>query len=101
MICSLGFIIFDVVYVSIIMNYSFQCQLLMYHIKSIKYRVIGKEWAGIKEGQTAASTSIEPVLEKAIKVLLIDLMLSQGQNYLTYLPTHLTHPLIHLSNTPT
>ena len=58
------------------MNYSFQCQLLMYHIKSIKYRVICKEWAGIKEGQTVSSTSIEPVLEKAIKVLPSDLMLT-------------------------
>jgi hypothetical protein len=68
-ICSLGFIIFDTVYVSVVMNYSFQCQLLMYHIKSVKSRVMSKEWSGIHEGQTASATGIEPVLEKAVKEL--------------------------------
>ena len=69
-ICSVGFSIFDLIYVAILVNYGFQCQLLIYHIWSIKDKVIVREWPGIVEAHAMSQFTVEPVLERAMKVTL-------------------------------
>ena len=43
-ISVLGFIVFDVAYTTIVINYSIQCQLMIYYLQSICTRVKDKEW---------------------------------------------------------
>ena len=64
----LGFVIFDMVYLSIVVNYSFQCQLLIYYVQSIKDRVLTHDWPGIGLEQSGPAYSIDSILEKAMKV---------------------------------
>ncbi len=40
----MGFIVFDVAYTAVVINYSIQCQLMVYYIQSISTRISDKEW---------------------------------------------------------
>ena len=68
--CVLGFAIFDMVYLSIVISYSFQCQLLIYYVQSIKDRVLAYDWPGLGLEQSPPTSSIDAILEKAMKVRL-------------------------------
>jgi hypothetical protein len=63
-LCTLMFISFDLVYISVIMNYSFQCQLLMDIIREIKSRLKAGEWPvdrvieAVEELKTSMSTHL-------------------------------------------
>lgn len=39
-----GFIVFDVAYTSVVINYAMQCQLMVYYLRSISTRILAKEW---------------------------------------------------------
>ena len=39
-----GLIVFDLAYTAVVINYSIECQLVIYYIQSICGRVIAKEW---------------------------------------------------------
>lgn len=39
-----GFIVFDIAYTAAVINYSMQCQLMVYYIQSICNRIVAKEW---------------------------------------------------------
>ena len=43
-ISLLGFIVFDVAYIAVVINYSMQCQLMIYYLQSICTRIQAKEW---------------------------------------------------------
>ncbi|XP_019856109.1 PREDICTED: uncharacterized protein LOC100635115 isoform X2 [Amphimedon queenslandica] len=52
----LGFIVFDIAYTAAVINYSMQCQLMVYYIQSICNRIVAKEWEideAIKQVHTA------------------------------------------------
>lgn len=40
----LGFVVFDVAYTAVVINYSIQCQLMVYYLQSISTRIINREW---------------------------------------------------------
>lgn len=40
----IGFIVFDIAYTAVVINYSMQCQLMVYYMQSICTRTIDKEW---------------------------------------------------------
>ena len=44
MVSILGFIVFDVAYTAVIINYSIQCQLMVYYLQGISKRILNKEW---------------------------------------------------------
>ena len=43
-ITVVGLIVFDLAYTAVVINYSIECQLVIYYIQSICGRVIAKEW---------------------------------------------------------
>ena len=40
----MGFVGFDMAYSAVIINYSIECQLMIYYLKSICQRISAKEW---------------------------------------------------------
>lgn len=40
----IGFIVFDIAYTAVVINYSMQCQLMVYYLQSICTRMVAKEW---------------------------------------------------------
>lgn len=43
-ISLIGFIVFDIAYTAVVINYSMQCQLMVYYLQSICTRMVAKEW---------------------------------------------------------
>ena len=43
-ISIIGFIGFDMAYTAVILNYSIECQLMIYYLKNICQRILAKEW---------------------------------------------------------
>lgn len=41
----IGFIGFDMAYTAVVLNYSIECQLMIYYLKNICQRILSKEWA--------------------------------------------------------
>lgn len=43
-ITIIGFVLLDIAYTAVVVNYSIQCQLLVYLLRSISERTKAKEW---------------------------------------------------------
>ena len=64
-VSMVGFIVFDVAYTSVVINYAIQCQLMIYYMYSICTRINNKEWdtdQAIKVQTTSVTVIIHNVL---------------------------------------
>lgn len=43
-ITIIGFVLLDIAYTAVVVNYSIQCQLIIYLVRSISERTRSKEW---------------------------------------------------------
>ena len=74
----IGFIGFDMAYTAVVLNYSIECQLMIYYLKNICQRILSKEWA----------------IDEAIRVSLLGLLYS----VLEGVPSAFTAELLILSS---
>ena len=63
-----GFVLLDIAYMAVVVNYSIQCQLLVYLVRSIGERTRFKEWGLDQAIKVGGSTNNDTLPEYSGKV---------------------------------